>query len=581
MSKLKILQAATSLHELADLLGFKPKAVSYILFKKDLAAKYTEFEIPKRAGGKRLIQAPYPELMNLQRRLSELLQDCIAEINAARDIDSVLSHGFRRKYSIITNAVVHRSKRFVLNIDLANFFGTINFGRIRGFFISNRNFALQPKVATLIAQIACHDHVLPQGSPCSPVISNLIGHLLDVRLSALAFQTGCTYSRYADDITFSTNKPLFPAKLAKAVEGDEHRWEVGKTLFRAITKAGFEVNAEKTRLQYTDSRQEVTGLVVNSKINTRSEYRRTARAMVHRLVSTGSFYRKRVERDGDGEVVISEKLGTLEQLNGILSFIDSVGVYNKKKGMKDDEREKPLTMPSSPDCQEKDYRKFLFYKHFFAIKQPMIVCEGKTDNIYLSCAIRRLAKSHLLLASPDGKGGSRLQVSFYKRTATTDRTIGLTGGTDQLISLIKEYRAESRRIKIAGKVQPLILLIDNDNGAKGIFAYLKNLLKVQIDPNAPYFEAHEGLYVVPTPLTSDAKGTMIEDFFDESVLKTMLNGKTFNPSNEGVNHKTEYGKAYFASHVIKKHENTIDFSGFKPILDRLEEVIAHHQKKHQ
>jgi hypothetical protein len=103
----------------------------------------------------------------------------------------------------------------VLNIDLEDFFGTVNLGRVRGFFIKERNFALKPRVATVLAQIACHDNALPQGSPCSPVISNLIGHVLDIQLSALARKTGCTYSRYADDITFSTNKQVFPPAIAK------------------------------------------------------------------------------------------------------------------------------------------------------------------------------------------------------------------------------------------------------------------------------------------------------------------------------------------------------------------------------
>jgi len=142
MSQLEKLKAATTLHDVAYILGFKPKALAYILYKKPSAKRYEHFEIPKRTGGKRSISAPYPDLMNLQKRLSKLLQDCIHEINRNRNIESVLSHGFRRKHSIITNATIHRNKRYVFNIDLENFFGTINFGRVRGFFIRNQNFDL-------------------------------------------------------------------------------------------------------------------------------------------------------------------------------------------------------------------------------------------------------------------------------------------------------------------------------------------------------------------------------------------------------------------------------------------------------
>jgi RNA-directed DNA polymerase len=151
--------------------------------------------------------------MLLQRRLSDLLQNCVEEINQAQNRKDQLAHGFKRGRSIITNATKHRKRRYVLNIDLQDFFGTINFGRVRGFFLKDRNFALHPDAATVLAQIACHQNSLPQGSPCSPVISNLIGHVLDIHLGKLAFHNGCTYSRYADDITFSTNKGPFPVVL--------------------------------------------------------------------------------------------------------------------------------------------------------------------------------------------------------------------------------------------------------------------------------------------------------------------------------------------------------------------------------
>jgi len=580
MSKIEKLKSATTLHDVAHILGFQPKSLAYILYKKSDADKYQHFEIPKRSGGSRLISAPYPDLMNLQRRLSDLLQDCIVEINGTRKIESALSHGFRRKHSIITNAANHRNRRYVFNIDLENFFGAINFGRVRGFFITNRNFALNPDVATVLAQIACHENALPQGSPCSPVISNLIGHLLDVRLASLAYKVGCSYSRYADDLTFSTNKPNFPGTVAKLAGVDPHQWQVGMGLSRIIEKTGFTVNNSKTRMQYEESRQEVTGLVVNDKVNTRVEYRRTARAMVHRLLKTGSFQRKQTSCDENGNLVVTEIDGTMEQLNGILSFIDSVGVFNRKKGMTPSERKKPLRLPESPSSDENVYRRFLFFKHFFASPIPLIVCEGKTDNIYIKAAIQKLADDFPRLAEKKDKGRAKLKVALFRRTATTDRFFGLTGGTNQLIALMKEYLSESKHIAVTDKTQPVILLIDNDDGAKCIFGYVKNLPKAPANPKtADFIAVHKNFYIVATPLTADDKDTMIEDLFEGGLLKTTLNGKTFNPKNEDIDHKTEYGKSYFASHVVKKEEATIDFSGFKPILKRIEAVLDEHSKK--
>src|SRR5205085_12448911 len=138
-----------------------------------------------------------------------------------------------------------RHRRWVFNLDLEEFFPSINFGRVRGFFLKNRDFELNVDVATVLAQIACHENSLPQGSPCSPVISNLVGHLLDMRLVKLASEAGCTYSRYADDLTFSTNKAEFPPAIAvpsgdKGI--DSHLWLPGKALEWQIQRSGFGIN---------------------------------------------------------------------------------------------------------------------------------------------------------------------------------------------------------------------------------------------------------------------------------------------------------------------------------------------------
>lgn len=117
-----------------------------------------------------------------------------------------------------------------------------------------------------------------------------------------------------------------------------------------------------------DSRQDVTGLVVNSKINTRAEYRRIARAMVHRLLNTGSFQRKQISYDDQGNLVETEVNGTLDQLNGMLSFIDSVSVFNKRKDKNPTEKEKDLMPSKDPDNNEKVYRRFLFFQKFLCIR---------------------------------------------------------------------------------------------------------------------------------------------------------------------------------------------------------------------
>lgn len=262
------IKGATDLRGVAKLLEVKTGMLSYVLYKQPKSELYKKFEISKKTGGVREISAPCPHLKLIQQRLAAVLVGCYSELKKSNisvvknknHVRREVSHGFVKGRGIISNGQEHITRRFVFNADLSDFFGTINFGRVRGFFIKDKHFLLSPATATILAQIACNENKLPQGSPCSPVISNLIGHILDMRLVELAFQQGCTYTRYADDLTFSTNKLDFPTAIAVPKEGDPHGWLPGSGLQNIVKKCGFSLNEKKTRLQYRDSRQEVTGL---------------------------------------------------------------------------------------------------------------------------------------------------------------------------------------------------------------------------------------------------------------------------------------------------------------------------------
>src|SRR4051794_1188773 len=377
MSSLSALKAATSLRDVANLLGFKPQALSYILYKQPNNEKYTIFQIPKRNGGHRTIKAPVQGLKLVQRRLCDLLQNCLDEINDSKNRADLTAHGFMRKRSIITNARRHRRRRYVFNVDLEDFFPSINFGRVRGFFQKDRRFSLTASVATLIAQIACHDNSLPQGSPCSPVVSNLIAHILDMRLVRLASFAGCVYSRYADDLTFSTNKHEFPRGIATPIveKGESQLWAPGDALRAEIERSGFRINPSKTHLMFRHSRQQVTGLIVNERVGVRAEYRHNVRAMVHSLLQTGRFEIHGVTHKS-GAPVLEKRPGALEELHGMLGFIDSIDVYNKINAAPHHAFE--------PHSRVLLYRRFLMYAHLYACASPVIICEGETDNIYLT-----------------------------------------------------------------------------------------------------------------------------------------------------------------------------------------------------
>lgn len=131
-TKLNALRAASSLRELASLLGLEPKVLSYVLYINP-APKYSTFQIPKKAGGHRKIDAPNDRLKTVQRKLADLLNDCTKELDEQYGRKPI-AHGFRKGRNVLTNARPHTGRRFVLNLDLADFFPTINFGRIRGFY---------------------------------------------------------------------------------------------------------------------------------------------------------------------------------------------------------------------------------------------------------------------------------------------------------------------------------------------------------------------------------------------------------------------------------------------------------------
>lgn len=273
MSRKKLLQSFQKLQGLKDFSGFigiPAKDLSYILYKLNGGpnGQYINFEIKKRNGNKRVISAPFTGLKVIQRRLAKKLTG-IYDVKLA-------AYGFVKKREIFDNALMHSCKRFVLNIDLESFFPSIHFGRVMGLFVSNP-YNFERSIAIIIAKIACYNDKLPQGSPCSPIISNMICSHMDRELSDLAKHYSCYYTRYADDITFSTNKMPINAQIAEHNE----RWVPGSGLRDIIEKHGFKINPNKTSLRTQSDRQLVTGIVVNNYPNIRRKSLKQIRSMLH------------------------------------------------------------------------------------------------------------------------------------------------------------------------------------------------------------------------------------------------------------------------------------------------------------
>lgn len=256
--------------DIADLIEISLERLYYHIYIVPESARYTTFEIPKRRGGVRTISAPVTALKIIQRKLNVVLLQVYSPKPSV--------HSFLIGKSVLSNARVHVGRRNVLNIDLEDFFPSINFGRVRGLFMGIP-YRLNPTVATVLAQICCSDNQLPQGAPSSPIVTNLICAKMDSQLMRLAQANRSDYTRYADDITFSTNLREFPSAMASL--DDLGQVEVGAELKGIIADNGFTINAGKTRLRGRISRQEVTGITVNRFPNVRRQYVRQIRAMLH------------------------------------------------------------------------------------------------------------------------------------------------------------------------------------------------------------------------------------------------------------------------------------------------------------
>ena len=237
--------------------------------------RYRNFEIPKKSGGKRMISAPESKsYKHLLRYVGAILQSVYTPSEHAM--------GFVPERCIVDNAKAHVGMNYVFNIDLKDFFPSIERSRIVARLqVSPFNFTQE--VALTIAGLCTmrventdattkkYRYVLPQGSPASPILTNLMCDKLDFLLTAVARRFGLNYTRYADDITFSSMHNVYQ-------EGSDFRTE----LERIITEQGFRINEKKTRLNNVGARQEVTGLTVSQrKVNVARKYVRDLRGLLY------------------------------------------------------------------------------------------------------------------------------------------------------------------------------------------------------------------------------------------------------------------------------------------------------------
>lgn len=279
------LPALSTPAELAAALGISIPRLRWLAFHAETAARvhYVQFTVPKKSGGARTLSAPHRTLARAQKWI-------LGEVVARLPVEPV-AHGFVAGRSIVSNAAPHAGRAIVVNMDLEGFFPSIGFPRVRAVF---RGAGYSPAVATVLAllctecprrtvvydgttyHVATGPRGLPQGACTSPGLSNQVARRLDRRFAGLARKLGLTYTRYADDLTFSGDAEL---------EG-----RVGYLMARVrhiASEEGFAVNESKSRVLRRKTAQLVTGLVVNDRPGVRRDEVRRLRAILHRARTEG------------------------------------------------------------------------------------------------------------------------------------------------------------------------------------------------------------------------------------------------------------------------------------------------------
>lgn len=312
--------------QLCSVMGLSLSKLRWLTYHREAAKTlhYHPFEIPKKSGGIRQIWAPMPALKEAQTWVLRTIAERLVVHGAA--------HGFVAGRSIYTNALVHRDARLIVSMDLADFFPSFTFKRVKGIF---RQAGYLDGIATLLAllcteaprvveehhgerfYLALGPRCLPQGSPASPALTNAACLRLDRRLSAWADQVGWRYTRYADDLTFSVPSDVNQEPSISHLLGVVHA---------IVADEGLVVRNDKTHIMRMGTRHQVTGLIINGDLDPRPSrtLRRQVRAMIHNLSQGKGLH------EGDS-------------LNRLIGYIAYIHMCNPNEGRKLMERLKQAT----------------------------------------------------------------------------------------------------------------------------------------------------------------------------------------------------------------------------------------------
>lgn len=233
-----------SIRALGELLKTDPQRL-YLLAQQP---QYRSFTIPKKGGGERQIETPGHDLKKVLARLNRYLQSVyIFEKSSAVHgfVTSVKNDADRR--SVVSNAKKHLGKKYLLNLDLKDFFHTVSREKVLSIFL-HKPFNFRRELPDLLADLCTYRGRLPMGTPTSPTLSNFACRELDDQLLNFSEQMIWAYTRYADDMSFSSNQKINSEKIYSAMA--------------IIRENGFEVNTKKIKVYGPDDDKIVTGLLL-------------------------------------------------------------------------------------------------------------------------------------------------------------------------------------------------------------------------------------------------------------------------------------------------------------------------------
>lgn len=301
---------------LAEQLSLTQELLYFLTYKKHFC--YTKKEIPKKDGSSRILYVPSLALKVVQRWI---LKEILEKIDVSYQAMAFVPN----KNGLKANAECHKKNVFVLEMDIRDFFGSISEKQVYQLFCK---IGYNSDVSAILANLCTYKKVLPQGAVSSPYIANLVTYHLDVRLNGLCSRKDIVYTRYADDLCFSSNNR---AKL-NAVEN---------FIKYVVKDEGFEINEKKTRYLSNDVKKTITGITINNdEIHVDKKFKKKIRTMIFNSIANKDYTQNDKIRGSIAYINSIEEgyrdkiIHYIKQLTEKTQFKNDIGVvneYNKNK----------------------------------------------------------------------------------------------------------------------------------------------------------------------------------------------------------------------------------------------------------